>query len=207
MATSVAWGAAAMRIVLLILAMILGGPIWAWSGGIAAAWAYDGLVLPDVAFSATAVHQSGAVETRETIHYADGKLRIDRGNGFSSTILDLTTQTQCLLMVNHTYLVMPMDDELFRRYIARSLDASDARKVGSETLEGQATTKYAFGDEGALAAAGSYWLTKTGVMMRREYDDGVYGRNVHHLEFLTHVVFDPQPDALFKIPAGYKRVK
>jgi hypothetical protein len=196
------WGAASMRYVLLIVAMIAGGSVWAYP-----AWAYDDLVLPTVAFSATAVHETGAVKTTETIHYADGKLRIDRGNGFSSTILDLTTQTQCLLMVNHTYLIMPMDDELFRRYIARSLDATDARKVGTQIIEGQATTKYAFGDDGALAAAGSYWLTKTGVMMRREYEDGVYGRNVHHLEFLTHVTFEKQPEGLFSIPTGYKRVK
>ena len=195
-------GVGSMRYVLLILAVIVGAPVCAhW------AWAYDLLVLPSVAFSAVAVQQEGAAETRETIHYADGKLRIDRGNGFSSTILDLTTQTQCLLMVNHTYLITPMDDELYRRYIARSLDATDAKKVGTETIEGQATTKYAFGDDGALAAAGSYWLTRTGVMMRREYDAGVYGRNVHHLEFLTHVVFDAQPRTLFTIPAGYKLAK
>jgi hypothetical protein len=186
-----------MRYVLALLTMFVFAP----------AWAYDDLLLPTVDFSATAVHQAGAVETRETIHYAAGKLRIDRGNGFSSTILDLATQTQCLLMVNHTYLVMPMDTELFRRYIARSADMTDARKVGKELIEGQETTKYAFGGDGALEAAGSYWLTKSDVMMRREYEDGVYGRNVHHLEFLTHITFEKQPEGLFSIPAGYKRAK
>src|SRR4051794_9806549 len=94
------------------------------------ATAYDDLVLPKVEFSATAVHEAGAYATRETIHYADGKLRIDRGPGFSATILDLTPQTQCLLMVTHPSLVMPMDDELFRRYIARAVDMSVARKIG-----------------------------------------------------------------------------
>ncbi|WP_428489932.1 hypothetical protein [Rhodopila sp.] len=184
------------------MAVIVGASVHAPS-----AWAYDDIVLPSVAFSALAVQQEGAAETRETIHYADGKLRIDRGNGFSSTILDLTTQTQCLLMVNHTYLITPMDDELYRRYFARSLNATDARKLGTQTIEGQATTKYAFGDDGALKAAGSYWLTKTGVMIRREYDAGVYGRNVHYLELMTHLVFQAQPKALFMIPAGYKLAK
>lgn len=173
----------------------------------APAWAYDDLVLPKVDFSATAVHESGAYATREIIHYADGKLRIDRANGFSSTILDLTTQTQCLLMANHTYLVMPMDDELFRRYIARTVDMSGSRKVGSARIEGLQTTKYEFGDDGALAAAGSYWLTPAGVMVRREYNDGVFGRDVHHVEFLTHITFAKQPGSLFEIPAGYKRAK
>jgi hypothetical protein len=186
-----------MRIVLVILAMLVCAP----------AWGYDDLVLPSVDFAATAVHESGAIRTIETIHYSAGKLRIDRANGFSSTILDLTTETQCLLMANHTYLVLPMDTELFRRYIAQSVDATDARKLGTERIEGLQTTKYAFGDDGALNAAGSYWLTGTGVMVRREYDDGVYGRNVHHLEYLTHITFEKQPASLFVIPKGYRQAR
>ena len=186
-----------MRYVLAVLTMLVCVP----------AWGYDGLVLPTVSFSATAVNETGALETRETIHYADGRLRIDRGNGFSSTILDLRTQTECLLMVNQTYLILPMDDELFRRYIARSVDLSDAKKVGTERIEGLMTTKYAFGDDGPLDAAGTYWLTKTGVMVRREYEDGVFGANVHHLEFLTHITFEKQPATLFSIPPGYKLAK
>lgn len=165
------------------------------------------LVLPTVEFSATAVHQSGAFETKETIHYANGKLRIDGHAGFASTILDFATQSECVLMVNHTYLVMPMDNELFRRYVAQSVEVTAARKVKTQRIDGLETTKYAFGDAGALDAAGSYWLTKTGIMVRREYEDGVYGRNVHHLEFLTHIVLQEQPAALFAIPAGYKPAK
>jgi hypothetical protein len=189
------------------LSLLLGILVWATPAWAPRAWAYDDLVLPKVDFSATAVHESGAVETKETIHYADGKLRIDRGNGFSSTILDLTTQTQCILMANHTYLVLPMDDELFRRYIARTVDMTGSRRVGSAQIEGLQTTKYEFGDDGALDAAGTYWLTPTGIMVRREYHDGVFGRDVHHLEFLTNITFTKQPASLFEIPAGYRLAK
>src|ERR1700712_5370215 len=129
-----------MRYVFIFLSMLICAP----------AWGNDDLVLPTVEFSAIAVHQSGALQTKETIHYAAGRLRIDRANGFSSTILDFTTQTQCLLMVNHTYIVLPMDDELFRRYIARNVAVSDARKVGAKLIEGRETAQYAFGDDGAL---------------------------------------------------------
>jgi hypothetical protein len=188
-----------MRRLFLCLGLLLSAPL--------PARAYDDLVLPKVDFTATAVHEAGAYQTKETIHYAGGKLRIDRGHGFSSTILDLTTQTQCLLMANHTYLVTPMDDELFRRYIARTIDMSVARKIGTARIEGLQTTKYEFGDDGALNAAGTYWLTPTGVMVRREYNDGVFGHDVHHLEFLTHISFEKQPAALFTIPAGYKPAK
>jgi hypothetical protein len=181
--------------------------IFLCASGFAAAGAYEDIVLPSVDFTATAVHEAGAVRTQETIHYANGKLRIDRGGGFSSTILDFTTQTQCLLMVNHTYIVLPMDDQLFRRYIARTAELSGARKVGTQRIEGLDTTKYAFGDDGELDAAGTYWLTRTGVMVRREYSEGVFGNNVHHVEFLTHISFGKQPATLFEIPAGYALAK
>jgi hypothetical protein len=187
-----------MRRLLVFLGIVLSTPVFL------PAYAYDDLVLPSVDFTATAVHEAGRLRISETIYYANGKLRIDRGKGFSSTILDLTTQTECLLMVNHTYLVMPMDDELFRRYIARAVDTSGSRKVGTERIEGLKTTQYAFGDDGELQAAGSYWLTSTGVMVRREYHDGVFGQDTHHLEFMTHITFGKQPAALFEIPAGYK---
>src|SRR3954452_21744285 len=103
-------GAGGMRYVLVILMLLVCG----------AARAESDLILPQVDFGATAVHESGAYRSVETIHYTPGKLRIDRGRGFSTTIIDLKTGTQCLLMVNHTYLVLPMDDELFRRFIART---------------------------------------------------------------------------------------
>ena len=186
-----------MRYVFAFLSMLICVP----------AWGNDDLVLPAVEFSAIAVHEAGAMKTKETIHYAAGRLRIDRGNGFSVTILDFTTQTECLLMVNHTYIVLPMDDELFRRYVVRNTVLSDARKVGTESIEGRETAKYAFGDDGALNAAGAYWLTKTGIMVRREYEDGVFGQNVHHLEYLTHIMFEKQPAALFSIPVGFKPAK
>jgi len=188
-------GVISMRYLLAFLAMLAAVPA---SGN-------DDLVLPTVDFSASAVHEAGAFKSSQTIHYTLGILRIDRGNGFSSTILDLDTQTQYLLMVNHTYLVLPMDDELFRRFIARTVIVSGSHKVGAQRIAGMATTKYAFGDDGALNAAGFYWLSNAGIMVRREYDNGVFGQKVHHLEYLSNITLKKQPVELFKIPAGYKR--
>jgi hypothetical protein len=185
-----------MRYVLVLLVILVCGPARAGD-----------LVEPTVSFTATAVHETGVIRQTETIHYTPGKLRIDPGNGFSTTILDLTTQTQCLLMANHTYLVLPMDDELFRRFIARTPAMSGARRMGRAHMQGLETTKYAFGDDGALEAAGYYWLTDTGIMVRREYNDGVFGRDVHHVEYLTNISVTKQPADLFVVPAGYKRAK
>jgi hypothetical protein len=168
------------------------------------AWSQNDLVLPKIDFSATAVQEVGAFMTRETIRYTQGKLRIERGQGFSTTILDLNTQTECVLMVNHTYLVLPMNDGLYKRYVARAVAVTGARKRGTERVDGLATTKYAFGDYGGTNPEGFYWLADNGIMVRREYVDGLFGQNEHHREFLTGITLQKQPAALFVIPAGYK---
>lgn len=173
----------------------------------APAWGYEGALLPTVGFSAVAVHRSGAFESRETLHYSDGKLRIDRGHGFATTILDLNTGSQCELMANHTYLVLPMDDELFRRYFAQNPDLTGARKLDAETVDGIEATRFAFGDDGALDAAGRYWVTRDGILLKRDYDDGVKGTNIHHVEYLRDLKTGPQPRSLFVVPPGYRRAK
>jgi hypothetical protein len=173
----------------------------------APAWSYDDLVLPKADFSAVSVQEVGPLLIKEKVYYSGGKLRIERAPGFTTTILDLSTQTQYLLMANHTYIVAPMDDELFRRFIARTAVTSSAHPIGTEQVDGLKATKYAFGDDGELNAAGTYWLSDSGIMLRRVYDEGVMGENRHHREYLTNLVVAPQPARLFGIPAGYKRVK
>jgi hypothetical protein len=164
-------------------------------------------VLPKVAFSATAVQESGALRVRQTIHYATGRLRIDGPtggtSGFATTILDLNTGTECLLMANHTYLVLPLDNELFRRFFAPVKAASGAN-LGRQPIAGIETTKYHFEGDGALDAGGFYWLSDTGIMLRRAYEDGVYGEARHHLDFLTDLKVGAQDEHLFQIPAGYR---
>jgi hypothetical protein len=100
-----------------------------------------------------------------------------------------------------------MDDELYRRFLARQPSMSAAQKKGRVRIDGLETTKYAFGDEGELKAAGFYWITDTGIMVRREYEDGVFGKNVKHKEYLTDLTISQQPASLFAIPAGYKKAR
>lgn len=160
-------------------------------------------VLPQVSFSATAIADTGPMRVRQTIHYANGRLRIDGVNGFATTILDLNTGTECLLMANHTYLVLPLDNELFRRFFAPPMAATDA-KLGHQAIEGVATTKYRFEEAGALKAGGFYWIADNGIMLRRAYEDGVYGEAVRHVDYLTDLKIGAQNRALFQIPAGYR---
>jgi hypothetical protein len=44
-------------------------------------------------------------------------------------------------------------------------------------------------------------------MIRRQYEDGVFGHNMRHLDYLTHLSFAKQPAALFSIPVGYRRAE
>jgi hypothetical protein len=160
-------------------------------------------VLPAVPFSATAVHQVGSAELRQKVHYADGKLRIDGAEGFATTIIDLETQTQILLMANHTYLLLPLDDELYRRFFPFRY----ATKLKQDQVGGVAATKYVFDQDGGLAAGGYYWLTSSRIMIRSAYDEGVFGANVHHVNFLTDLKPGPVPQSLFSVPAGYRQAR
>src|SRR4051794_16100280 len=160
-------------------------------------------VLPTTSFTATSVQQMGAAELRQTISYADGRLRIDGGDGFVTTIMDLQTESEVLLMANHTYLVLPLDDELYRRFFPFRY----ARKLKQEQVSGVSATRYVFDQDGGLEAGGYFWLTGNGIMVRCSYEEGVYGANVHHLDFLMELKVGPVPASLFAIPAGYRQVR
>jgi hypothetical protein len=164
-------------------------------------------VLPSVSFKATAIQTAGAYQNKETVYYADGKLRIERGRGFSTTILDMNTETQCILMANQTYLVLPMDDELYRRFFPMDPKFTEDRRLGTEQIEGMQTTHYEFGGEDALKASGTFWLSSSNIMLRRDYADGLFGKQVHHHDVLQDVSVGPQPASLFEIPAGYRKAK
>jgi hypothetical protein len=183
----------AMRAVLFLAILLIAAP----------AKAQLERVLPSVPFTATAVQQIGAGQVRQTIHYADGRLRIDGADGFATTILDMETETEILLMANHTYLVRPLDDELYRRFFPFRY----AKKMKPDQVQGVAATKYVFDQDGGLAAGGFYWLTSTGIMVQCAYEDGVYCAAVRHLNFLTDLKVGPVPDELFKVPAGYRLAK
>jgi len=160
-------------------------------------------VLPTTSFTATSVQQMGAAELRQTISYADGRLRIDGGDGFVTTIMDLQTESEVLLMANHTYIVRPLDDELYRRFFPFRY----ARKLKQEPINGVMTTKYVFDQDGGLEAGGYYWLDDSAIMVRCAYEDGVHGATVRHLNFLEDLKLGPVAPSLFTVPAGYRQVR
>ena len=82
------------------------------------------------------------------------------------------------------------------------------RPVGSETINGIATTKYAI-DETVPEGHGEgfLWLSDSGIPMRL---DGTFTRTsgrVAHLRWeLTHVKLGPQPGSLFEPPHGFSKL-
>lgn len=184
-----------MRFLVALLACLIAAP---------AAWGFVDVVRPDVAFSATATAESGQAMLRETVYYSPGRLRIERGTGFAVTILDLDNWSQCLLMPDHTYLVLPMDDTLYQRYFPTvRAPGETARKTVAR--RGGKPMKYPFGAYGGTNPEGFYWLDDNNIMVRREYADGLFGHSSRHIEYLTNIVVADQPATLFAIPPGYRR--
>jgi hypothetical protein len=110
-------------------------------------------------------------------------------------------------MANHTYLVLPMDDELFRRYFPLDPHLTGAPKLGTERIDGLEAVRYPFGGEDSLKAEGTFWLNADDIMVKRDYDDGLFGAHVHHQDVVQNISIGSQPASLFVIPAGFRKTQ
>ena len=177
-----------------------------WVSVCSPAFGYDDLVLPSVEFTATAVHEAGVMKAWETLHYANGKLRIDRGSGFSSTILDLKTQTECLLMVNQINLVMPMDDG-YSAATSLGLSTSAVREKWGRNAS------RVWRPRNMPSATMASWMPPDLLVDANRsngaarYYDGLFGHNQHHLEFMTHITFGKTAGDVVRNSCGIKPVK
>jgi hypothetical protein len=82
------------------------------------------------------------------------------------------------------------------------------KKLGSETIGGLKTTKYEVRgkEEDGTGFKGFMWLTKENVPVRMEGDSAVGGKPRHFRIEYRNVRIGPQDPALFKVPAGYRKI-
>ena len=163
-----------------------------------------GLPVPTVEYSADRVMETEAGTFEGKVYFAKDKERNEtRMRGMTSvTILRRDKQIGWTLMPAQK-MYQQMDLAKARQQSGDQPDEqADITEVGSETLEGQPTTKYKLIMKDG-SAGGFMWFTKDGIMVKM---DSVVksGRKKSRMTLtLKNLQVGSQDASLFELPAGY----
>jgi hypothetical protein len=163
-----------------------------------------GLPVPTVEYSADRVMETEAGTFEGKVYAAKDKER-------SETNMHGMTSVMILRRDKHVgYMLMPAQKMYQQMDLAKAQAQSGAQpadqveitEVGSDTIEGQATTKYKLIMKDG-SAGGFMWFTKDGIMMKM---DSVVknGRDRSRVTIsLRNLKIGSQDASLFEVPAGY----
>jgi hypothetical protein len=163
-----------------------------------------GLPAPTVEYSADRVMETEAGTFEGKVYAAKDKERSETNMQGMTSVMILRRDKQL------GYMLMPaqkmysqMDfNKAQQQSGAQPADQVEITEVGSDTIDGQATTKYKLIMKDG-SAGGFMWFTKDGIMMKM---DTVVknGRNKSRMTItLKNVKIGAQDASLFEVPAGY----
>ena len=163
-----------------------------------------GLPAPTVEYSADRVMETEAGTFEGKVYAAKDKERSETSMQGMTSVMILRRDKQL------GYMLMPaqkmysqMDFQKAQQQSgAQPADQVEITEVGSDTIDGQATTKYKLIMKDG-SAGGFMWFTKDGIMMKM---DTVVknGRNKSRMTItLKNVKIGAQDASLFEVPAGY----
>ena len=163
-----------------------------------------GLPAPTVEYSADRVMETSAGTFEGKVYAAKDKERSETSMQGMTSVMILRRDKQI------GYMLMPAQKMYQQMDFAKAqqqsggqpADQVEITEVGSDTIEGQPTTKYKLIMKDG-SAGGFMWFTKDGIMMKM---DTVVknGRNKSRMTItLKNVKIGAQDASLFEVPAGY----
>ena len=162
-----------------------------------------GLPVPTVEYSADRVMETESGTFEGKVYAAKDKERSETSMRGMTSVMILRRDKQL------GYMLMPAQKMYQQMDFAKAQAQSGGQpadveitEVGSETIEGQSTTKYKLIMKDG-SAGGFMWFTKEGIMMKM---DTVVknGRNKSRMTItLKNVKIASQDASLFEVPAGY----
>jgi hypothetical protein len=163
-----------------------------------------GLPVPSVEYSADRIMESEAGTFEGKVYAAKDKERSETSMQGMTSVMILRRDKQL------GYMLMPAQKMYQQMDFAKAqqqsggqaADQVDITEVGSETIEGQPTTKYKLIMKDG-SAGGFMWFTKDGIMMKM---DTVVknGRDKSRMTItLRNLKIAAQDASLFEVPAGY----
>jgi hypothetical protein len=163
-----------------------------------------GLPVPTVEYSADRVMETEAGTFEGKVYAAKDKERSETSMRGMTSVMILRRDKQL------GYMLMPAQKMYQQMDFAKAqqqsggqaADQVDITEVGSDTIEGQATTKYKLIMKDG-SAGGFMWFTKDGILMKM---DAVVkdGRNKSRMTVtLKNLKIGSQDASLFEVPSGY----
>ncbi len=163
-----------------------------------------GLPMPTVEYSADRVMETEAGTFEGKVYAAKDKERSETSMQGMTSVMILRRDKQL------GYMLMPAQKMYSQMDFAKAqqqsggqpADQVEITEVGSETIDGQPTTKYKLIMKDG-SAGGFMWFTKDGIMMKM---DTVVknGRDKSRMTItLKNVKIGAQDASLFEVPAGY----
>ena len=163
-----------------------------------------GLPAPTVEYSADRVMETSAGTFEGKVYAAKDKERSETTMQGMTSVMILRRDKQL------GYMLMPAQKMYQQMDFAKAQQQSGAQpadqveitEVGSDTIEGQATTKYKLIMKDC-SAGGFMWFTKDGIMMKM---DAVVksGRDKSRMTItLKNLLIGAQDTSLFEVPADY----
>lgn len=167
-------------------------------------------LAPRVAFSGWRVMSMQDSQVIEGPYYfSPGKHRSEvtvEGQSFTAIIREDREVLWTLLPQQNMYMEISFDArELGSGGAFEGAQVVESRELGTETVNGQRTTKYevTVRDPNGESASGTLWATADMIPVKM---DMVVDSGEHVIVELRDIQIGPQDDSLFEVPAGYTRL-
>lgn len=155
-------------------------------------------------YSATMVSQSAGQAITTQIYIKPDKIRTDTKMAGTSTIVRRDLNKVWTIMPDQKiYMEMQgMEDAQTQSVEEKVKGEVSRKKVGSETINGHPSTKYEITTEadGKTVQIYQWWATDISFPVKTASVDGSWSMEYRDIQIGS------QPDSLFEIPAGYKKM-
>jgi hypothetical protein len=166
------------------------------------------LPTPSVEYSADREMQTEVGTIEGKVYSAKGKERMETSmKGMTSVMILRSDKKEGYMLMPAQKMYMQMDFAKAQAQSGTQPPENDVQitEVGSETIEGQPTTKYKMILKDG-SAGGFMWVTKDGIVMKM---DAVVksGKDKSRMTMtLKNLKIGAQDPALFEVPAGYTKL-
>jgi hypothetical protein len=166
------------------------------------------LPVPTVEYSADRVMETEVGTIEGKVYSAKGKERMETSmKGMTSVMILRSDKKESYMLMPAQKMYMQMDfSKAQAQSGAQPADSGvEITEVGSETVEGQSTTKYKMIMKDGTAG-GFMWITKDGIVMKMDAVIKSGNDKSRMTMSLKNLKIGSQDAALFEVPTGYTKL-